>query len=388
MKPGAKLDTNLLRYATPLQARALRAVAEHGSQRKAAKFLGVAHQVVQRACRAVTDKASAAGYHPATDDTHEVAPGYVVRGTSKLYKAGQEEPALTWVKTRQSDEDRLALLRAALEDVTQEFRGAWGSKPRPTDTSADLLAVYPIGDLHVGMLAWGKETGVDWDLSIAAAEIRRVTSALVASMPSAENALIINVGDFFHADDSRNETPTNHHRLDVDGRFPKILTVGIALMRAIIDEALRKHETVTVWNRSGNHDPHTSVMLAVTLAAVYEHEPRVKVSREFGQFDVLQFGSCLLGSTHGHTIKGGQLPLLLAARYPELWGATKHRCWYTGHVHHDEARSFAGCSVESTRIIPPKDAWAHGAGYDAERGMHADVWHRTRGRIARRTECL
>lgn len=385
----ADVDPNLLRHCTPQQEAVLRAIAKHGGVRKAAKALGLNHSSLVKMRARVVRKASAAGYHPATDDTHPVAPGFHVRGTSKLYKDGIEEPLLTWVKTSADDEDKLAALQAALAEITAEAKGACGVAPAPeAPSSDDILAVYPVGDAHIGMLAWGRETGEDWDLARASAEIRRVAGLVVAAAPASTRALLIFLGDFLHTDDSTDATPAHGHKLDADSRYAKRVTVGLQLMRHLIDLARQKHQHVTVWVRQGNHDPHASVMLRAAVSALFEADDRVTISDEPGQFEVIQFGECLIGATHGHTIKAAKLPLLMATRYPEQWGSTRWRLWYTGHTHHDYAESFPGCTVEQTRIIAPKDAWAHASGYDADRGMHVDTWHVERGRIARHTEVV
>lgn len=372
------------------QRRVVRAVAEHKSIRAAALALGQDHSTVLRTLKRVKLAASQAGHHPPTHDTHPVAPGYVVRGTSKLYKAGEEEPVLTWVKTRQDDQHRLDALRAALDEITILAKGACGEAPAPAGDSygGDLLAVYPLGDAHIGMLSWGQETGEDWDLRIADEAIRKAAASVVRAAPNAEQALLIVLGDYFHTDDSTDATPAHGHKLDADSRYAKRVKVGIDLLRHLIDQLRQKHRGVTVWIRQGNHDPHATVMLRSAIAALFASDPRVAVSEEPGQFDVLRWGSCLIGATHGHTVKAGKLPLLLAARFPEAWGLTKWRHWYTGHTHHDYSESFPGCTVEQVRIIAPGDAYAHGAGYDADRGLHVDTWHFTRGRIARYTEVV
>ena len=69
------MDKQLLEYATPRQAEYLKAVAEHGSQRKAARALGVNYNAVNQAMRAVQMKAAQHGYSPDHDLIHPTAPG-------------------------------------------------------------------------------------------------------------------------------------------------------------------------------------------------------------------------------------------------------------------------------------------------------------------------
>jgi hypothetical protein len=360
-----------------------------GSIRGAAAVLGVESSNIRRSIAALERRASLAGYHPASDDNKPVAPGFVVRGTSKLYKHGEAEPALTWVKTRQEDADRLALLQDALGDMLTGYRGIAGIAPAvPTRTDAALLNVYPVGDVHLGMLAWGKECGEDWNTSKALAHVAETMAALVASAPAAERGLIAVLGDYFHVDNATNRTPASGHTLDVDSRVGKIASVGTQLLRTLVDLALAKHDHVELWVRPGNHDPTMALMLSAAFSAIYANDPRVIVSQEPGILDVTLHGRCLLAATHGHTMAPRRVLEIVAARYRQLWGDAKHVHVYSGHVHHDRSEDFPGGTVEAVRIIPPKDAFAASNGYEAARGMHADTWHKDRGRISRITRTI
>ena len=85
------------------------------------------------------------------------------------------------------------------------------------------------------------------------------------------------------------------------------------------------------------------------------------------------------------------LPLIMAGDRPEDWGKTIYRYFWTGHVHHSKvqpavsSQDFTGCVVESFRVLPPNDAWAHQKGYRAYRDMKAVVFHEDYGEVARHT---
>ncbi len=125
------------------------------------------------------------------------------------------------------------------------------------------------------------------------------------------------------------------------------------------------------------------MVLALCLQAHYRNEPRVKVSTNASMFQWHEFGKCLLGVTHGHTVKAKDLPGVMATDRAGAWGRTVHRMFYCGHIHHESVKEFPGCVVESFRTLAAKDAWHHGQGYRARRGMVADVWHLTRGKVLR-----
>lgn len=378
-----QITPELKRWATPLQASAIDAMLKHGSIRAAAKALGVSKTAVQQRLDAVRRRAAAAGYAPEANYTHPQPEGFHVKGVSSLYRRGEAEPVIQWVKSAKDYEDRLQALREAMAAAVEPFRGAFRPARPPRDCMSDLLSVYPMGDPHIGMLAWKLETGEDFDLKIAERNLVTAVDHLVELSPPSENALIINLGDFFHSDNQSNRTARSGHALDVDSRWARVLTVGIRGMRRCIDRALTKHQHVTVINEIGNHDDHSSIMLALCLAGMYEREPRVTIDTSPAKFHWHRFGACLIGVTHGDTCKAKDLPEIMATDRPKDWGETKHRRWYTGHVHHDSLKDFRGCTVETFRTLAAKDAWHAAQGYRSERDMQLHIWHRERGLISR-----
>jgi hypothetical protein len=101
------------------------------------------------------------------------------------------------------------------------------------------------------------------------------------------------------------------------------------------------------------------------------------------KFWFYRFGKVLLGATHGDTVKHDQLLGVMAADQAENWGQTKHRYFYTGHVHHQSVREYPGLICESFRTLAAKDAYAAGHGYRAGRDMVAIIHHREHGEVER-----
>ncbi|MFX8801477.1 hypothetical protein ABTM62_19180, partial [Acinetobacter baumannii] len=91
---------------------------------------------------------------------------------------------------------------------------------------------------HMGMHAWGKESGENWDLKIATQVISRVISDVLARTPSVKRGLMLFGGDNLHADSNENRTPRSGHALQVDGRYPKVLLATCELAVRAIDLAL------------------------------------------------------------------------------------------------------------------------------------------------------
>lgn len=316
---------------------------------------------------------------PERGEAFDVPAGHVVKGVSALLDPDGRE-IVKWVKTREGDGPGLV---AALKDIFDEYRGRAELVPPPASTDADLMSIYPIGDQHNGLMAWGRETGEAYDLKIGKERLETTAAALIAQSPPSRRALILNLGDWTHQDSNKNMTPASGNILDVDGRYFKVVTTGVHLMRHLIDLALAKHEQVEVRNNPGNHDPHASVALTVALSAFYEGNPRVKIDDSPDEWFFRRFGRNLLGSHHGHRCKPQEMAMAMAERCAEDWGVTWFRHFYFGHIHHETTKEVMGVRVESFQTLAAKDAYAHNAGYSSGQSLTSITLHAERGEVGR-----
>jgi len=375
-------DSEYPRWVTETQIKYLEAVKEHGTQRAAARALGVAHNAVWGALD--TYKKTAARYGH--------APGHFNDGVPAGYRMGkvtvqrrQPDGTYTWERMTPEAEaqaERLQAIRAAL------LEGLEPLKPLapPAHTDDDLLTVYPQGDPHAGLYSWKEETGQTFDL----AEFERITKAaidrLVASTPSSTYALYIDLGDSLHSDNNASRTKSGHH-LDTHGRHAEVVRASIRCKRHHIARMLEKHRHITVRINPGNHDGITAIMLAEMLALLYENEPRVTVVTSPNPYWFMGFGTNLIGTTHGDGAKGKDLPLLMAVDVPDLWQASQHgsRVWFVGHVHHGDEKDYPGVTVKYKRTLAAQDIWSHASGYRSVRSMDAETYHRLDGEVEKHT---
>jgi hypothetical protein len=342
---------------------------------QAARDLGIARQTVQS--RILSARA------------RQIAPeglpldGFHVRGVSTLYDA-QGDVKATWVKSQVDSERQEQIVRETIADFVSAIKPAKATYT-PKRTNSDLCVAYCIGDAHLGLYSWGAETGADFDLQIAQRDLMAAADRLVSATPTSDEAIIVQLGDFYHADDSKNETPNSGNKLDVDSRFPKVIRAGISTMRYMIDRALEKHKLVRVRNVAGNHDPHSSITLTEALIGYYSKEPRVIVEDSPKAFFVFRFGSNLIGITHGHTGKPDRMPGILAVDGQKHWSECEFRYVWHGHIHNKKVFEEMGVIVESFRTLAAKDAWHAEAGYRAGREMQAIVLHKDFGEVERHT---
>lgn len=300
---------------------------------------------------------------------------------------GDGSTLVQWVSVEADKAAREAALIDAMAKHVESYRGLVAVTPPPAHTSADLVNVFPLGDPHLGMHAWAQEAGEHFDLHIAARDLVACVDLLVECSPAAETAVIVNLGDFAHANDPTQRTPGHGHKLDVDGRHAKVLETCFAVTRRLIEGALRKSKRVHFFNVPGNHDPDVAVVIAAWLRAVFEREPRVTIEPAYAAIQYFEFGRTLLGFAHGDAAKPHELPALMADDRPDAWGRATERVWHTGHVHHKNEWEFPGCRVYSHRTLAAKDAY-HAKRYRAGRSLDSITYHREFGQVSTCTQSI
>jgi hypothetical protein len=410
-------------FATERQWQCLQALAEHGSERRAAKALGVHHALIGRTRKAVERKAAQQGYMPSIgwnrpipDGMRSAGPsikldaaGNVVGGWDKLKPAGlppdevfrlpdpkravkvatltdaQGNVTQQWITEKPeavSVDDKIEAIKAGLKSDLPIFERAY----RPSGKRPEhILNVIPMGDPHFGLLCWDKEVGHDFDLAIAERDLCGAVDYLVSQAPPAERCVIANMGDFFHVDNLDGVTPANKHALDTDSRLGKVIEIGVKALRQAIKTALSQHTTVEVINCRANHDPVLGLALNVMLSHVYGDEPRVVVHKRPTFRHYVRHGKVLLGFVHGDKTKDSDLPGIMAAEQAADWGLTRHRYFWRGHHHKDAKDEYNGCIVEQVRTLAPGDAYANGAGYLSGRDMKLITYHSEYGEQGRST---
>lgn len=310
--------------------------------------------------------------------------GMFVKGRSVLLDS-EGNVKLQWVKT--DNKFDIAAVKEVVEDLCDRLPSLPKVKYEAHKYStSDLLTVYPMGDPHFGLYAWGEETeSGDFDLSIAERDLCEAMDRLVASSPASEQALIVNLGDFFEADNMQGETARSKNKLDTDTRWLKVLRTGIRALIRCIQSALTKHKHVTVICAIGNHDDHSAMFLMTILSHLFEKEPRLTINDAPTIKHYFHWESILIGVHHGHTIKMKDLVAQMPYDRPMEFNASKHRYWWTGHIHQDRKIEEQGVLVESARTLAARNAWAASNGYRSGRDAKAVVYHKDFGEIERHT---
>lgn len=363
----------------PTQSDYLAKYEELGSYRLVAKYFGVNKSTVTRSIQAaqrqallspgVNDALAQTGIDPA-----EARFGY------RRVKDPQTGSFNTvfWRAPEVAAQSIADALREALVDIPLAPQVELETSP-----DSDLMTVIPIADAHIGMMAWGRETGEDWDTRKGAQRLTEWIGKALAALPPAGKCVLLFAGDLLHADDTRSETPASKHRLDTDTRHFKTLEVVIESAAHAVEMALRKNESVVVRFLPGNHDPHATMAVMFAIAERFREHPRVTVQRDPSEFFVHQFGEVLIAAHHGHRAKADKMVHYVADEYATLWGKTRWRYLFTGHLHHHKSQDIGGMTWEQLPAVTARDVYSVSNAYVARARLTGITYHRARGEIAR-----
>lgn len=140
---------DLLKYAqTDRQREIIQAIIEHGSQRKAAAALGVHKGTITGVLDKVKRHAAKQGLSPEHDMTHTVPDGFVVKGVSTLYAAGQIKAQ--WVKSSIDRERQLEIMREAIDALCADIVPVQPIDAPIACLRDDLMTVYPMCASPIG----------------------------------------------------------------------------------------------------------------------------------------------------------------------------------------------------------------------------------------------
>ena len=311
-------------------------------------------------------------------------------GDTTLYKGTEDDDfALQWIRRKPDQQKIIEYLENKVMDMSSLINPAPKIAYEGNKATDKQFSVFPIGDPHIGLLCWAKEVNQDWDVEIAKRVFKTIFERLVSMMPLTQEAILINTGDLFHADNIDGQTSRSGHHLDLDGRHGKWIDAAMMIVRMWIETLLRRYKRVHYVNVIGNHDDILGRFMGSLVENVYESNKRLTLQKGDNAFQYLHREKVLLGFAHGHTTKMANLPGKMADDVPHLWGQSTLRHWITGHVHHNQFIQFKehpGCSVESVGIIPPKDSYSHGGAYGARRGTQGIIFDKEHGEISMRRE--
>lgn len=261
------------------------------------------------------------------------------------------------------------------------------------------LLEISIFDLHMGKLAWGGETGENYDTKIARARFLEAISILLKRADSFNiSKILFPVGnDFFNSDTIFNTT-TKGTQQDEDLRWQKTFQVGVTLLVDAINILKQTGVPIDVVVIPGNHDFERSFYMGSFLQAWFNQDVQVNINNHASPRKYYRFGKVLLGLTHGSEEKESSLPLLMASDIESKphWSETTYHEWHLGHQHRKKNVNYKVYDNKSTTLnedlgvvvrylssLTGTEEWHHKKGYIGQiKAADAFVWNDESGMIA------
>lgn len=316
------------------------------------------------------------------DPSAQMAANAVGSGLIPTAAWHKREGVSVYYKYPQEQADMVNLI----DRVADAFRDIPVYVPRETEfTHSDLLSVYGLFDLHIGALAWGRETrGPDYDLDLFQSDITSAMDRLSSRVPASGHALVVIGGDSLHTPNSNNETPAHKHKLDVDGRFEKIVDVAVDALSQSIEILAERHARVSVVVVRGNHCEESHLILKVALKQRYRNVDRIDFpvvqGADKSEIFWMKHGKNLIAVHHGDKAKPEKLAMIVADKCGFWDQCTASRVILTGHVHHLRTLDLVGATHYSLRAFAPPDS--HGANFGGVRGLQAMTFDPNYGLIS------
>lgn len=313
-------------YQTEELSTVAETVERLGSQRKAAKELGLSRRALQRRLYAYRDDNDVFLNSQAKDfgfDPHDVN-HYWIKTKSGSFHVTKD----TSINYNQ--------LRENFIDDAKKYAPIYNKNIYVNNIKENNLLVIDIADIHFGKLSLLEETGQEYNLNIASSRVREGISHLLnkVKVHGIDRIVFVLGNDALHVDNPFRKTTAGTPQ-DTDGMWWSAYKVAKNCYIAVIEELALVAPVHLVFNPS-NHDYQSGWMLADSISSWFSNHPNVETkdgSLSIAHRKYIQYGQNLLGFTHGDGAKESELPNLMQYEARHAWGDTKFAYWHCHHLH-------------------------------------------------------
>jgi hypothetical protein len=225
-----------------------------------------------------------------------------------------------------------------------------------------LLVIDP-ADVHIGKLCTAFETGEDYNSHIAVKRVHEGVEGILQKVNgfNIDQIVLIIGNDILHVDSPKNTTTAGTSQ-DVCQMWYDNFLMAKQLYVEVIEKLTGVANVHVVFNPS-NHDYTNGFFLADAIKSWFRHSSNITFDCSIAHRKYYRYFENLIGTTHGDGAKQADLGLLMAEEAKKDWGDTKHRYFYTHHVHHKTSKDLIGITIESLRSPSGTDSWHHRNGY-------------------------
>jgi hypothetical protein len=284
-----------------------------------------------------------------------------------------------WFRKKIALSNAIAELAALREDMKAK------APKRPAVMPAgSVMLELSIPDLHLGKLAWAKETGwEDYDSPIAQRCFDEALENLLARTAAHRLSEIVLVfgNDLLNSDNRNHTTTRGTPQTSTDTRYQKTFRDARIMCANAIDRC-RKIAPVRAVLVSGNHDELSVWHLGDSLECQFANTGGVVIDNAPTMRKYYKHGAVGIMWAHGDKGKHSNYPLLFARERNDIWGSTRIQEVHLGHLHQTRVQEFNGVRVRILPSLCAADAWHSEMGFvGAVRGAEAFVWHPEEGLI-------
>jgi hypothetical protein len=316
--------------------------------------------------------------HPALTTECE-AVGLPVENVSNYwYKGKQYSVHVKGDKAKTYEEIRDEIIASM-----QDYSPVYPNIIRTNISDGHLLVVDP-ADIHIGKLATAYETGEAYNVEIATKRVLDGVHGIIQKAQgfNIDQILFIAGNDILHTDSAK-RTTTSGTPQDTDGMFYENFLCAKKLYIEVIELLMQVADIHFIFNPS-NHDYQSGFFLADVIQSWFRNSNNITFDCSIAHRKYFQYGSNLIGSTHGDGAKPQDLPMLMAVEAKDIWALTEHKYIYSHHLHHKVSKDYIGVTVESLRSPSGTDSWHHRNGYQhATKAVEGFIHHKEFGQVAR-----
>ena len=246
-------------------------------------------------------------------------------------------------------------------------------KPRKVKAHKDksqTTGIISIVDPHLGKETWSEKVGADTEYTIHDAVVTYLEAVqYLLDTKQVDSYVFPLLGDTMNVDTLLRTTTRGTPQENVDTKMMYKITLQ-TIIEAIDMIAARANVHVPVI--SGNHDELLSYTLGLALQERYRNDDRVTIDSSASKFKIVEQGSWAALFCHGDNGKAQDLAWAFPQRFPEVWGRSKYRIVYSGHLHHKKVSDeFKAVRIH---VLPSLSK--------------ADTWHSDNHYISRRTATM
>lgn len=285
------------------------------------------------------------------------------------------------IKPKVSEANLQEVIEVAKELIQKEIKPLDIKRQIKKGLDENKLMEIPSIELHLGKMAWGGDTGQDYDKNIAQNRFYEIMCSIleIQEQEQCGNALITIGNDFFNSD-TVNATTTKGTPQTNDLRWKKMFLIGLKLYTEFIETLRTKFNNIDIRLCSGNHDKMSSFYLYITLQQYFRNDTSITFSNDYKDYQCYQFGKCAIFFGHGD----GNLKRIMhsiPAEFYKEWGSSYFRELHLGHLHKEVVVDDESGMI-TRRIGSPTgtDQWHYEERFIGATQKHQIfIWDKTKG---------